>query len=64
MKTKVVYPELIIHTTPLERVEYDAVEKYTYIYLDDVNEKRWRLKVYFIVAIKIFAFVFTSWNDL
>ena len=43
MKTKVVYPELIIHTTPLERVEYDAVEKYTYIYLDDVNEKRWRL---------------------
>ena len=64
MKTKVVYPELIIHTTPLERVEYHAVEEYTYIYLDDVNEKRWRLKVYVNVAIKIVAFDCTSWNDL
>ena len=63
MKTKVVYPKFIIHTTPLERVEFDNNKKYTYIYLDDVNEKRWCIKASVNVALKIVQFDCTSWND-
>lgn len=53
MKTKIIYKDFQINNVSFERVEFDDKEKYTRIYLDDVNEKRWVIKPIVEQALKI-----------
>lgn len=53
MKTKILYKEFQIHNVPFERVEFDAEKQDLKIFLDDVNEKRWLIKIKGELALKI-----------
>lgn len=62
MKTKVVFPDFVIHTTPLEKAEYNNEKHEFYIYLDDENEKRRRIKAAGCIAADIVNFDCSYWR--
>lgn len=63
MKTRVVFPDFVIHTTPLEKVNYNNEKHELYIYLDDENEKRWCIKAAVCIAVNIVNFDCSYWQS-
>lgn len=54
MKAKILYKNFQIHDVPFERVVFDdQIITDRYILLDDINEKRWKIKFKVYQALKI-----------
>ncbi len=55
MITQKVFPDFQIHNVPMEEFVYSDNKKFTYLLLDDINEKRWKLIIENMIATKITA---------
>ena len=54
MRMKITFKDMQLNNTPLERLVFDSNSTSDkYILLDDVNEKRWKVKIKVFQAIKI-----------
>lgn len=54
MKTKIIYKDFQVNNVPMETVIFDESGNHeSCILLDDVNEKRWKIKIKNFCAIKI-----------
>lgn len=62
IRARVIYPEFVIHTTPLERVRYDLKKRELRIYLDDEDEKRRCVRADFCLAADIVDFDCSYWK--
>ena len=62
MKTRVIFPEFVIHTTPLEKINYNNEKHELCIYLDDEKERRWCIKATICIAVDIVNFDCSYWQ--
>lgn len=54
MKTKILFKDLQLNNAPFERLVFDSHNvSDKYVLLDDINEKRWKLKIKVFQALKI-----------